>query len=64
MPYLGGTVIDLLARQEGEPAAAWFASRLHPEGPRTALSDAFPGRSLAHTEAAWRSHLSRIARAR
>jgi hypothetical protein len=58
---LGGTVIDLLAREEGERAAAQFASRLNSKGPRAALSKAFGGRSLAHTEGAWRSHLSRIA---
>jgi hypothetical protein len=58
---LGGTVIDLLAREEGERAAAQFASRLNAKGPRAALSKAFGGRSLAHTEDAWRSHLARIA---
>ncbi len=58
---LGGTVIDLLAREEGETAAAQFATRLHPQGARAALSKAFGGRSLVHTEGAWRSHLARIA---
>jgi hypothetical protein len=58
---LGGTVIDLLAREEGAQAAARFASRLHPHGPRAALSQAFRGRPLAHTEGAWRSHLARLA---
>lgn len=58
---LGGTVIDLLAREQGAQAAARFACRLHPQGPRAALSEAFGGRSLAHTEGAWRSHLSRLA---
>ncbi len=58
---LGGTVIDLLAREEGELAAAKFASRLHPQGPRGALAEAFRGRSLVHTEGAWRSHLARLA---
>jgi hypothetical protein len=58
---LGGTVIDLLAREEGEAAAARFALRLHPQGARAALSEAFHGRSLAHTESAWRSHLARLA---
>src|SRR5439155_15161329 len=57
---LGGTVIDLLAREEGERAAARFARRLHPDGPRAALSQAFGGRPLVHTEGAWRSHLARI----
>lgn len=58
---LGGTVIDLLVREEGEPAAAQFASRLHAQGDRAALTNAFGGRSLVHTEGAWRSHLARIA---
>ncbi len=60
---LGGTVIDLLAREEGVLAAAQFASRLHPHGARPALTKAFHGRPLVHTEGAWRSHLARIARA-
>jgi hypothetical protein len=58
---LGGTVIDLLAREQGEPAAARFASRLHPQGPRAAISKAFGGRAMSHTESAWRSHLARLA---
>jgi hypothetical protein len=60
---LGGTVIDLLAREQGERAAARFVSRLHPSGPRAALTEAFGGRSLVHTEGAWRSHLARVAAA-
>jgi hypothetical protein len=60
---LGGTVIDLLAREEGERATAQFACRLHPQGPRAAISTAFPGRSFAHTEGAWRRHLERLASA-
>ncbi len=61
---LGGTVIDLLVREEGERAAAQFATRLHPQGSRAALSKAFGDRPLVHTEGAWRSHLSRLASAR
>jgi len=60
---LGGTVIDLLAREEGDRAAAEFACQLHPHGPRAALSRAFGGRPLVRTEEAWRSHLRRLARA-
>jgi hypothetical protein len=60
---LGSTVIDLLAREEGETAAARFVCRLHPRGARAALSEAFRGRALAHTEGAWRSHLARLASA-
>jgi hypothetical protein len=58
---LGGTVIDLIAREQGEVAAARFASRLHPQGPRAALAQAFGGRPVVHTEGAWRSHLARLA---
>jgi hypothetical protein len=58
---LGGTVIDLLARETGELAAAQFTCRLHPDGPRAGLTKAFGGRSTVHTEGAWRSHLARLA---
>ncbi|MGI8903523.1 MAG: hypothetical protein ACR2IP_07675 [Solirubrobacteraceae bacterium] len=58
---LGGTVIDLLAREQGERAAAQFVCRLHPQGARAALSKAFDGRAFVHTEGAWRSHLARMA---
>jgi hypothetical protein len=61
---LGGTVIDLLAREEGEQRAVQLACRLHPQGSRAALSKAFRGRALVHTEGAWRSHLARMAGAR
>ena len=58
---LGGTVVDLLVGEEGEQAAARFATRLHPQGPRAAISQAFGERSFARTEDAWRSHLRRLA---
>jgi hypothetical protein len=58
---LGGTVIDLLAREQGERAAAGFASRLDSRGPKTALANAFGGRPLHQSEQAWRSHLTRLA---
>jgi hypothetical protein len=60
---LGGTVIDLLAREEGERAAAQLVTHLHPQGAHVALAKAFRGRALVHTEGAWRSHLSRLASA-
>jgi hypothetical protein len=59
---LGGTVIDLLAREQGTRAAAEFASRLHPGGPRAALTRAFDGRPFRRTEEAWRTHLRQLAR--
>jgi hypothetical protein len=58
---LGGTVLDLLAREEGEAAAVELAARAHPEGAEHALAGAFGGRSLRHTEQAWRAHLERMA---
>jgi hypothetical protein len=58
---LGGTVIDLLAREEGEQAVADLACQLHPHGSRAALSRAFRGRPFNRTEMAWRSHLERLA---
>jgi hypothetical protein len=61
---LGGTVIDLLVAEEGEQAAARLACSLDPGGPEVALRKAFRGRSLTHTEGAWRTHLSRLASGR
>lgn len=60
-PLLGGTMIDLLVRERGEPAAARLACRLHPQGRRAALREAFGGRSPARIEEAWRDHLTRMA---
>jgi hypothetical protein len=53
---LGGTVFDLVAREGGDRAAVAAARA----GPDHAL-DAFGRRSTRHTEAAWRSHLERLA---
>ncbi len=60
-PLLGGTVIDLLVSERGEPAAARLACRLHPSGRRAALREAFGGPSPARIEEAWRDHLARMA---
>jgi hypothetical protein len=60
-PLLGATVFDLLATERGERAAVDFATRMHPQGARAALTRAFGGRSFVHTEGAWRSHLARLA---
>lgn len=59
-PLLGGTVIDLVVLERGEPAAAGLAGRLHPRGPRAGLREAFGGRSSARIEEAWRDYLERI----
>lgn len=62
-PLLGGTVVDMIAREHGELAASQFVTRFHPQGSRAALRKAFSGRDLAHVEGAWRSHLSHLASA-
>lgn len=54
---LGGTVLDLLAREQGEAAVVTLVERLHPDGPQAALEHAF-GRDLVHTGGAWRGHLA------
>jgi hypothetical protein len=56
---LGGTVFDLLAREEGDRACITLARGPHLDGPVRALEIAFP-RALRHTERAWRSHLARL----
>jgi hypothetical protein len=56
---LGGTVFDLLAREEGEDACVELARA---PDPARALERAFHGRPLRQTEQAWRSHLARLAR--
>jgi hypothetical protein len=59
---LGGTVVDLLAREEGEQAAVALAVGAGRTGtPREALAAAFHGRDLRHTEGTWRAHLTRLA---
>src|SRR5919206_1114161 len=60
---LGGTVYELLAREEGERACVALARGPHGDGPRAALERAFGGRRLRHTDEAWRSHLARVTRA-
>jgi hypothetical protein len=59
---LGGTVVDMLARERGPRAAATFATRLHPQGPRAAVSKAF-GRGFGSVEGDWHAHLARLASA-
>lgn len=58
---LGGTVFDLLAREEGMRAAVALACRPPGGGAGEALTGAFRGRSVRHTEGAWRAHLARLA---
>ena len=58
---LGGTVIDLVAREEGEQAAVKLACALPPGGPRQSLVEVFNGRAMVHSEGTWRAHLARLA---
>ncbi|HTN25539.1 MAG TPA: hypothetical protein VL120_16235 [Solirubrobacteraceae bacterium] len=58
---LGGTVVDLVAREEGVQAAVALACSLPPGGSRAALVATFNGRALVHTEGTWRAHLARMA---
>ncbi|MBW3653807.1 MAG: aminotransferase class III-fold pyridoxal phosphate-dependent enzyme, partial [Actinobacteria bacterium] len=58
---LGGTLFDLLAREEGEAAAVALATAAHHERPEDAIVAAFNGRPLRHTEGTWRAHLERLA---
>ena len=60
-PLLGGTVLDLLAREEGMDAVAGLLTRpVGRGGARHALVEAFGGRPAAHTEGTWRGHLGRV----
>jgi hypothetical protein len=56
---LGGTVFDLLQREEGDEACLELARA---PDPQQALERAFHGRPFRQTEQAWRSHLNRLAR--
>lgn len=58
---LGGSIFDLLAREEGERACVELACTHLRVGPAQALVHAFRGRPLRHTESTWRQHLSRLA---
>jgi hypothetical protein len=58
---LGGTVVDLVAREEGVASAVALACSLPRGGPREALIATFDGRAIVHTEGTWRAHLARLA---
>jgi hypothetical protein len=58
---LGGTVVDLLAREQGEEACLALALQRPARDPRAALVRAFGGRALRHTEGTWRAHLAALA---
>lgn len=57
---LGGTVLDLLAHEQGERAVVDLCTRLPAVEPERALEHAF-GRQLVATGGNWRAHLARIA---
>ena len=57
---LGGTVVDLVAREEGVASAVRLVSALPRGGAREALVAAFHGRAMVHTEGTWRAHLARM----
>jgi hypothetical protein len=59
---LGGTLFDLLAREEGERACVRLATLPLPGGGApAALRKAFGDREPHHTEGTWRAHLARLA---
>jgi hypothetical protein len=58
---LGGTLVDLLAREEGDEAVAGLIAVAGDAPVDETLVRAFHGRDLRHTEAAWRLHLARLA---
>ena len=58
---LGGSIFDLLAREEGERTAVALACTHLAAGPERALVHAFHDRPLRHTEVTWRQHLERLA---
>ena len=62
-PLLGGTVLELLAIQRGEPAVARLCQRLPRTGGRAALAEAFGGGSTKALEQRWRVHLTDAAAA-
>lgn len=56
---LGGTLFDLLEREEGPEAAVELAGAREADGDRAALATAFR-RQSAQVERAWRRHLERF----
>jgi hypothetical protein len=58
---LGGTVVDLLVREEGEDACLQMVLGPLTGDPRRTLLSAFDGRPLRHTESTWRAHLAALA---
>jgi hypothetical protein len=62
-PLLGGTVLELLAAERGEPAVARLCQRLPRTSARAALVQSFGGGSAKALEQRWREHLADAAAA-
>ena len=62
-PLLGGTVLELLAAEQGEPAVARLCQRLPRAGAQAALVQAFGGGSGKALEQRWRARLTEAAAA-
>jgi hypothetical protein len=60
-PLVAGTLIELLAEQQGEAGVARLAGRLHTGGAQTALRLAFGERALMNVEGDWRTRLRHLA---
>jgi hypothetical protein len=58
---LGGTIFDLVGREQGPRAAVALATAADSDSPEQAIVTAFEGRPLRHTEGTWRAHLERLA---
>ena len=58
---LGGTLIDLIVREEGVERAVDLVCALPPGGSREGLVAVFGGRAMVHSEGTWRAHLARMA---
>ncbi len=58
---LGGSVIDLIAQEEGDQAALDFVMTAGHGDPRRELVHAFRGRGMVHIEGTWRAHVARLA---
>lgn len=62
-PLLGGSVLDLLRREEGMVAVGRLLREPLPRAADERLRTAFGGRSVMHSAGTWRAHLARLAEA-
>lgn len=61
---LGGTVLDLIARERGPDAVVRLVCDPDPGSPERALQRAFGGRDLVPVSGEWRAHLATMAEAK